>query len=190
MESSDFEQFEKDHFEKEKIKNIQEILESFKEYLSIILNTVNKGNYNKKMVDNLCIMINKYYKNLNSDLLSENNESSNEESDEDSDKSSDKESDEESDKSSDEESDKSSNEESDKESDKSSNDSSDKSTDKEEQYKPIKLKNISSEQQDMKEDIYFQTFINNSVDINKRVFPINHDISKKIKIYTQKVYLY
>ena len=66
MESLDFEESEKEYL-KIKIKNIKETLESFKEYLDIVIKTVDKGNHNEDMVNDLCKMINKYYKNLESD---------------------------------------------------------------------------------------------------------------------------
>jgi hypothetical protein len=183
MESVDFEESEKEYLkilkEKEKIKNTKETLESFKEYLTIIINSVNEGNHNEDMTDDLCSIINKYYKNLDSDVQSDSEDESSNSSDE------------------------------------SSNSSDESSDSNEEDNKPLKLKNITEESDSddsesyinffqptkteekketkkevKKEDIYFEPFINNLADINKRIFQINHDIPKKIKIYTQKVYSY
>jgi hypothetical protein len=178
MESHDFEQSEKDYLkilkEKEKIKNIKDTLESFKEYLSIVINTVNEGTHNEEMTDELCKIINKYYKTIDSDVQSDSEDSSN----------SNDSTDEESSESSDEESSDSS-----KEDNKSIKEEN--NVDDCESYinffQPTKTE---VKKVEPKEDIYFQTFINNSADINKRVFLINHDIPKKIKMYTQKVYSY
>jgi len=188
MESTDFEQSEKDYLqilnEKQKIKNIKETLESFKEYLSIIINSVNEGNHNEEMTDKLCNMINKYYKTLDSDV--ESNSDEEEEEGEDDEEEDDEEEEEEESSDTDEKSSDSNNEES-----KPSKLKIKEDTDSDDSESYVKFFQQSKKvEQKPKEDIYFQTFINNSVDINKRIFPINHDISKKIKIYTQKVHSY
>jgi hypothetical protein len=200
MESADFEESEKEYLkilkEKGKIKNIKDTLESFKEYLTIIINSVNDGSHNEEMTDDLCKMINKYYKNLDSDVQSDNESNSEDESSDSSDEESNSSSNEEPNNSNDEESNSSSDEESNSSSNEESNDKKEVTKENESDntksyinfFQPTKTE--VKKEVTKKEDIYFETFINNSVDINKRVFPINHDVAKKIKIYTQKVYSY
>jgi len=186
------------------LKQIKETLESFHDYLGIVIKSVNQNKYNKSMVKDLCEMITKYYEDLDSDVESDSSSESSASSN-------------------------NSNNyislakqlskvnESDAETSDSDNDSTIANflDDKEEEKRPPKLVSITNEievdsDEDgpvlppsnlrnifrpptppaKKVDTYFQDFINSRCDLTKRVTKFDYNVSERLNNYCKKVYSY
>ena len=186
------------------LKQIKETLESFHDYLGIVIKSVNQNKYNKSMVKDLCEMITKYYEDLDSDVESDSSSESSASSN-------------------------NSNNyislakqlskvnESDAETSDSDNDSTIANflDDKEEEKRPPKLVSITNENEvdsdedcpvlppsnlknifrpptppAKKTDTYFQDFVNSKCDLTKRVTKFDYNVSERLNNYSKKVYSY
>ncbi len=181
------------------IKQIKETLESFHDYLGIVIKSVNQNKYNKSMVKDLCEMITKYYEDLDSDVESDSssessassnnsqnyvslakvNESDTETSDSDNDSTianflDDKE------------------DEEDKRPPKLVSITNEKEVDSDEDTPPINLRNNFRPPTPpaKKVDTYFQDFVNSKCDLTKRVTKFDYNVSERLSNYSKKVYSY
>ena len=195
----------------EKTNQIKEILESFRDYLNVVITSVNQNKYNESMVKELCKMITKYYEDLDSDVESDSSSESSADSDDDSQryvsvaKQLGKIN------------------ESDAETSDSDNDSTVANfiEDDKEEKRPPKLVSITNENEvdsdeDMpvlpknnpknlftsyiplkpstpppkKVDNYFEDFMNGMCDVNKRITKFDYNVTERLSNYTRKVYSY
>lgn len=183
------------------LKQIKETLESFHDYLGIVIKSVNQNKYNKSMVKDLCEIITKYYEDLYSDVESDSssessassnnshnyaslakqlakvNESGAETSDSDNDSTianflDDR--------------------EEEKRPPKLVSITNEKEVDSDEDTPPINLRNIFRPHTPpaKKVDTYFQDFVNSKCDLTKRVTKFDYNVSERLSNYSKKVYSY
>ena len=152
----------------ENLNNKKQILENFAEFLNETIVSINNKTHNIKMVDRLCETVNNFYKKDDADIFSVK------ESDEEDSK-------EESEEESKEESDVESKQQTKKEESKKSNlsflnDSDDDDEKSKTHFTPPIFK-----------DAFYESFINNTQDINKRILKVDNSI---VNNYCKSVYTY